>query len=156
MAEGLMPLRIQVFEEPFENEVVELWRACGLLVPWNDPRLDIRRKLAKDRHLFLVGFVEDDRGARLSATVMGGYDGHRGWINYLAVHPQFRGRGLGRQILGAVEELLRAEGCPKINLQIRESNTGVQEFYEGAGYTRDASISMGKRLVHDDKGDIGG
>ena len=128
-----------------ERAVVALWRDSGLTVPWNDPAKDIARKLHVQRDLFLVGSLEE----RIVATVMAGYDGHRGWINYLAVAPDCRRQGFGLRMMDAAEARLRAMGCPKINLQIRRSNTQAVDFYRSIGFVEDATISMGKRLVDD-------
>lgn len=126
--------------------MVSLWERCGLLRPWNDPHKDIRRKLFVQPDLFLVGEIEE----KLVAAVMAGYEGHRGWMNYLAVDPACQRRGLARQLVEDVERRLRAEGCPKINIQIRETNREVVEFYRRLGYAIDESVSMGKRLERDD------
>ena len=125
--------------------VIDLWQRCDLTRPWNDPRLDIERKLAVDPDLFLVAELE----GVVIGTVMGGYEGHRGWINYLAVESDLQGLGYGRQLMEAVEEMIRARGCPKINLLVRTSNTEVIRFYESIGYTVDDVVGMGKRLVED-------
>lgn len=138
-------MNIRLFQETDAEDLVALWQACGLTVPWNDPRKDITRKLQVGREFFLVGEVN----GRLIASVMGGYEGHRGWVNYLAVHPDFQGLGYGRTIMTAVEEKLLAAGCPKINLQVRESNSGVIQFYETIGYKNDHVVSLGKRLISD-------
>ena len=90
-----------------------------------------------------------DEDAVVIATVMAGYDGHRGWISYLGVDPALLKRGYGRQIMLRAEELLRERGCPKINLQIRSSNREVIEFYHRLGFSFDDVLSMGKRLVPD-------
>jgi len=137
---------IRAFQEADADDVVRLWVACGLVRPWNDPRKDIARKLAVQRELFLVGSVGD----RIVATVMGGYDGHRGWINYLAVDPAHRRQGLARQLLADVEQHLRAAGCAKINLQIRHENLDAIAFYRSVGFAEDAVVSMGKRLERDE------
>ncbi len=126
--------------------VVQLWAECGLVVPWNDPRKDIQRKLKVQPGMFLVACLED----RIIASVMAGYDGHRGWINYLAVHPEHQRTGIGRRMLAAAERRLRAAGCPKINLQVRSSNTAAVEFYKAVGFKTDDVISFGKRLDPDD------
>jgi ribosomal protein S18 acetylase RimI-like enzyme len=81
---------------------------------------------------------------------MAGYDGHRGWISYLAVSPAYQNQGLGRQLMADIEERLAAMGCPKINLLIRTDNAAVTSFYEKLGYKTDAVSSMGKRLVEDE------
>lgn len=142
---GFSGLAIRPFQETDRQAVIDLWRACGLVVDWNDPNRDIDRKLAADPAGFLVGILED----RLVATCMAGYEGHRGWINYLAVSPDRRRGGLGRRIMMAAEARLREIGCPKINLQVRQTNTDTIRFYESIGYTVDPVVSLGKRLEKD-------
>ena len=83
---------------------------------------------------------------------MAGYEGHRGWINYLAVAPEHQGKGLGRAMMAEAERLLREAGCPKINLQVRSANAKVIEFYRRLGYTVDDVVSLGKRLEDDRTG----
>ncbi|MCU0593593.1 MAG: GNAT family acetyltransferase [Desulfobacterales bacterium] len=139
-------MEIRPFARPDEEAVIDLWRRCGLLRPWNDPQRDIARKQGFQPEWFLVG-VSD--GA-IVATVMAGYDGHRGWLNYLAVDPQKRRKGYGRAIMAEAERLLRAVGCPKINLQIRRDNLNAIRFYERIGFAEDAVVSYGKRLIRDD------
>ncbi len=138
-------LLIRAYQSDDEEEVIKLWRRCNLVVPWNNPKLDIERKLKVNPELFLVGLID----GKIAATVMGGYEGHRGWVNYLAVSPEYRRMGLGREIMDAVEEKLKAMGCPKINLQIRTNNFEAIKFYERVGYKMDDVVSMGKRLVED-------
>src|SRR5215470_13057906 len=136
---------IRPFSASDESAVVALWEQCELTRPWNDPRKDIARKLTVQPELFLVG-VEN---GSIVATVMAGYEGHRGWINYLAVTPALRRRGLGRALMERVEHLLMERGCPKISLHIRADNRDVAGFYHRIGYTQDHVIALGKRLIHD-------
>ena len=136
---------IRAFQPADEDAVISLWKSCDLLRSWNDPKKDIARKLQVQPELFLVG-VENEK---IVGTVMAGYEGHRGWINYLAVSLEQQGRGLGRQLMEAAETRLRALGCPKINLQVRSGNDSVRTFYEAIGYTLDEVVSFGKRLEHD-------
>ena len=138
-------LMIRPFQEGDEEALVSLWNMCKLTVPWNNPYKDIARKLKVQAELFLVGFLED----KLIASVMGGYDGHRGWINYLAVHPDFQAKGYGKQLINNVETRLRKLGCPKINLQIRDGNDKVLSYYQKLGFVEETRISMGKRLEDD-------
>lgn len=138
-------LEIRSFEADDQADVVGLWHACDLVVPWNDPVKDIQRKLRVQRELFLVGLLN----GRMVATVMSGYEGHRGWINYLAVSPRHRRQGIGRRMMDAAEIRLRDLGCPKINLQVRRSNTQAVNFYRSLGFLEDESISLGKRLLQD-------
>ena len=138
---------VRAFQPSDEAGVVELWRRCDLTRPWNDPHKDIARKLKVRPDLFLVGEID---GA-IVATAMVGYDGHRGWINYLGVDPDHRRKGLARQIMSEAERLLRKEGCSKINLQVRSSNAQAIEFYRQIGFAVDDVVSMGKRLESDGK-----
>ena len=136
---------IRPFTEIDTDSVVALWEASGLTRPWNDPRKDIARKLEVQRELFLVGELD----GRIVATAMAGYEGHRGWVNYLAVDPSERGAGHGRAIMAEVERLLTEGGCPKLNLQVRSDNEQALEFYRALGYSVDAAVSLGKRLIPD-------
>ena len=127
------------------DTLVSLWDLCELTRPWNDPNRDIERKLAVDADGLLV-LEEDDQ---LVGSVMVGYEGHRGWINYLAVHPDHRQRGLGRLLMNEAEKRLEELGCPKVNLQVRASNQQALEFYRRIGYGIDDVVSMGRRLEED-------
>ena len=138
-------LLIRPFKEGDEEALVSLWNMCKLTVPWNNPYKDIARKLKVQAELFLVGYLED----KLIVSVMAGYDGHRGWINYFAVHPDFQARGYGKQLMDNVENGLRELGCPKINLQIREENDKVFTYYQKLGFVEEKRINMGKRLEDD-------
>ena len=139
-------MEIRRFAETDSEAVIALWQRCGLLRPWNDPRKDIARKLRVQPELFLVGVVD----GRVAASVMAGYEGHRGWINYLAVDPGLRRGGLGRAMMAAAEKGLAELGCPKVNLQIRRGNEDVVAFYDRLGYVEDDVVSMGKRLESDE------
>ena len=139
-------MQIREFIEKDTKAVIALWVRCRLVVPSNNPQKDIERKLEVDRDLFLVGTLEN----KIVATVMGGYDGHRGWINYLAVDPDYRNNGYGRLIMKEVEQRIRTKGCSKINLQVRTTNKGVIEFYQSLGYSDDHVIGLGKRLEEDE------
>ncbi len=139
-------VRIRAFVESDRAAVIELWSACDLVRSWNDPDRDIDRKLADSPELLLVANERE----RLVGTVMAGYDGHRGWINYLAVDPARRRAGLGRRLVDEAVRLLAERGCAKVNLQIREGNDAAVAFYERLGFGIDPVVSMGKRLVSDE------
>jgi ribosomal protein S18 acetylase RimI-like enzyme len=136
---------IRPFRRDDEKQVIALWEHCGLVKPQNNPQLDIARKLAVGADLFFVG----ERDGAIVATAMGGYEGHRGWVNYLAVDPELRGQQLGRAMMEALEQRLLALGCPKLNLQIRSTNSDVIAFYRALGYSPDPVTSLGKRLIKD-------
>jgi ribosomal protein S18 acetylase RimI-like enzyme len=122
--------------------IVKLWQDCNLVVPWNDPREDILIKLKFQPDLFLVGTIS----GKVVATAMVGYEGHRGWVNYLAVAPDYRTKGIGRRLMKEAESVLKALGCPKLNVQVRTTNTEVIEFYKRVGFSDDNVIGLGKHL----------
>jgi ribosomal protein S18 acetylase RimI-like enzyme len=131
---------------PADREaVINLWKTCNLTKSWNNPEQDINRKLKDSPELFLVGTINDI----IFSSVMAGYDGHRGWIYYLAVVPEYRKQGLGNQIMAAAEEKLLDIGCPKIDLMVRKNNPDVITFYEKIGYGHDEVVTMSKRLIED-------
>ncbi len=138
-------LEIRPFAPADEVAVISLWEAAGLTRPWNDPRKDIARKLSVQPGWFLVAVARGE----IVGSVMAGYDGHRGWVNYLAVAPASRRAGVGRALMTEVERVLGEAGCPKINLQIRGTNHAAVSFYEALGYATDDVISLGRRLEHD-------
>ena len=135
-------MKIRPYQTSDLAQVFALWRACNLIIAANDPRKDIERKLAVSPELFLLGEFE----GKVVASVMAGYEGHRGWINYLAVEPDHRRKSYGRLMMAAAEQLLDELGCPKINLQVRSANAAVVAFYASLGYATDDVVSMGKRL----------
>ena len=106
------PLSIRPFQTVDEVAIVSIWQLCELTVPVNNPYKDIARKFNVQPELFLVGMLE----SFLTASVKGGYDGQRGWINYFPINPDFQGQGYGQHIMENVEAKLRKKGCPKINL----------------------------------------
>ena len=114
--------------------------------PLERPAQGHRAELAVQPELFLVGTVEE----KLVGSVMAGYEGHRGWVNYLAVAPRHRGRGYARTLMQHVETLLFARGCPKVSLLVRNSNREALDFYRHLGYAQDEAVSLGKRLIRDD------
>ena len=145
---------IRLFQNRDEADVIALWESCQLTRPWNSPARDIARKMVTQPELFFVGEddVSKDGGEKpnsIVASAMAGYDGHRGWISYLAVSPVCAGRGYGRQMVSHIENQLIALGCPKINVQIRSDNSEVVAFYRSVGFDEDPVISMGKRLIPD-------
>ena len=138
-------MEIRRFENRDEERVVALWQSCGLTRLWNDPHRDIARKIATQPELFLVGTL----GELIVATAMVGYEGHRGWVYYLAVSVDHQRKGFGRAMMREAERLLVMRGCPKLNLQLRSSNAEAIGFYRALGYAQDDVISLGKRLIED-------
>ena len=137
-----MDLIIRKYEEKDEEQVVNLWEQCNLIVPQNDPHEDIKKKIEFQPNLLFVGTVNDE----VVSSIMVGYEGHRGWINYMAVLPEYQNKGYGRQIVNKGIAELKKMGCLKVNLQVREYNKDVIEFYENLGFSNDRVVSLGKHL----------
>lgn len=136
-------MEIRAFEPADENAVVALWTGVfAYTAPHNDPATSIRHKMAAQPDLFFVA-VE---GGVPVGTVMGGYDGHRGWVYSLAVSPSARRRGIGTALMRHVERELAARGCPKVNLQVLAANAATVAFYQTLGYAVEERVSMGKLL----------
>jgi len=138
-------MEIRQFKDSDRSAVIELWQACELTRPWNNPDQDISRKLAIQPELFFVGEIS----GKITASAMAGYDGHRGSVFYLAVLPEYQGRGFGKQLMQQIEVTLKAMGCPKLNIVVRSSNEKVLGFYKSLGYSTDDVVSTGKRLIPD-------
>lgn len=139
-------MQIRSYLATDEPGLIRLWEQCELTRPWNDPRRDIARKLWIRPDLLLVAA----EAGEIVGSVMVGYEGHRGWINYLAVAPDHRKQGLGRLLMAEAELRLLREGCPKVNLQVRAGNDEVVAFYRRLGYDVEEMVSMGKRLIRDE------
>ena len=147
-----MEWSIRAFDDADTEAVVALWEEAGLTRPWNDPRLDIQRKKAVQPESFLVAVAPASDGGdtvTVVGSVMAGYDGHRGWLYYLATANSHRGRGVARSLVEAAEALLVEMGCPKVQLMVREGNEAVLGFYDALGYERFSVSQTGKRLVVD-------
>jgi len=122
--------------------VVALWDACGLTRPWNDAHADFALAVAGPASAVLVA----REGGALAGSVMVGFDGHRGWVYYLAVAPGRRRGGIGRALMAAAEVWLRVRGAPKIQLMVREDNAAALGFYEALGLERQKVVTLGRFL----------
>ncbi|MCP2637265.1 GNAT family acetyltransferase [Microbacterium sp. HD4P20] len=140
-----MTVEIRTFTVADTDAVVSLWQETGLTRPWNNPYQDINRKLTVQPELFLVATADET----VVGSVMAGYDGHRGWLYYLASDPARRGQGIGRRLVDAAEERLLAMGCPKVQLMVRPENNLAQGFYDALGYETFQTWATGKRLIAD-------
>ena len=137
--------KFRKFRKTDTEAVIKLWKKCKLIVPWNDPFKDINRKLSIKDNLFIIVEINRD----LIASAMAGYDGHRGYIYYLAVLPEYQNKGIGSSLLSIVEKKLLQLGCPKINLFVRNTNIRVKAFYRINNYEIQDSQIYGKRLIED-------
>ncbi|MBF7688682.1 GNAT family acetyltransferase [Acinetobacter rathckeae] len=136
---------IRPTEDKDLDPILELWESCGITRPWNHPETDFFRKMAQKDNLFLVA----EKDNTVIGSIMGGYDGHRGWIHYLAVHPNHQRIGIATALMQNIERRLIAVGCPKVQLMVRADNTSVIDFYEQLDFEKIESVSLGKRLIKD-------
>ncbi|BCT74545.1 GNAT family acetyltransferase [Sinomonas cyclohexanicum] len=136
---------LRTFSEADREAVIGLWHEVGLTRPWNDPGADIDRAAGTWPDLFVVA----ERDAAVVGTAMAGYDGHRGWVYYLAVAPHSQRQGIGRALLAEAEARLTSLGCPKAMLMVRRGNESAHGFYGSLGYSVDEVETFGKRLLAD-------
>ena len=138
-------IKIRQYADSDKEKVINLWELCELTRQWNNPIKDIQRKLTVQSELFLV--LEKD--GEILGSIMGGFDGHRGNVNYLGIHPDHKNKGLGKLLMNRIEVELIKMGCPKINLMVRDANIDVQKFYKVIGYKEQKVVVFGKRLIPD-------
>ncbi|HZS84037.1 MAG TPA: GNAT family acetyltransferase [Stellaceae bacterium] len=139
-------MTIRAYRDADLGAVIDLWRACDLIRPWNPPAHDIAFCRSSGHGELFVAEAE----GRIVGTVMAGHDGHRGWIYYVGVDPARRRDGLGTALMAHAESWLARQGVLKVQLLIRETNTAVAAFYERLGYAVEPRLVMAKRL---DRGD---
>jgi ribosomal protein S18 acetylase RimI-like enzyme len=137
-----MNLEISRYIPTYQTAVIDLWKKCDLIVSQNDPREDIQKKLDFQPELFFIALLKN----KVIGSVMAGYDGHRGWLYYLAVLPEYQKRGYGRQLVEKAVNELRKLGCLKVNLQVRTGNASVVDFYKNLGFKEEERVSLGMRL----------
>lgn len=138
-----MSVTVRPFEPRDFGGVETLWDTCFPDdPPYNHAKVAIPQKLAYQPEFFWVALEEE----RVIGSIMAGYDGHRGWLYAVAVSPRHQRHGVGSRLVKTAEDALRAAGCTKINLQVRDTNTPVASFYAGLGYAHEPRISMGRRL----------
>jgi ribosomal protein S18 acetylase RimI-like enzyme len=137
-----MSFTVRPIEDADIDPVVQLWTEAGVTRPWNDPRRDIELCRKSSHSTILIGL----HAGAIVATVQVGEDGHRGWVYYVAVLPELQGSGMGRRIMQAAEDWLRARGIWKLNLLVRADNLKVIEFYQRLGYRDTSVVCLQKEL----------
>lgn len=137
-----MGIRIEPAAAAERETVVALWQTAGLTRPWNDPVADFDLGLASQTSIILL--ARD--GPAIVGTVMVGFDGHRGWVYYLATDPDRARQGIGRLLMAAAEVWLKTRNCPKIQLMVRGDNLAARDFYAAIGYEQQDVITIGKRF----------
>jgi ribosomal protein S18 acetylase RimI-like enzyme len=137
-----LSFEIARYRSEFQDPVIDLWKKCGPIVPQNDPVVDIRKKVDYQPELFFVACLS----GLVVGSVMAGYEGHRGWLNYLAVLPEYQGQGYGKKLVEKALAELKKLGCLKVNLEVRKSNSSVIDFYMHLGFKDNEVVGLGKRF----------
>lgn len=137
-----MSFEIVRYDSNYQKAVIDLWKQCDLIVPQNDPAVDIQRKLVFQPELFFIA-LED---GQVVGSIMVGYEGHRGWLNYVAGLPDYQKRGYGKKLIDKSIDELRKLGCLKVNVQVRRNNPSAVEFYKHLGFKDDNVVGLGMRL----------
>jgi len=137
-----MSFQIVRHSSKYQKAVIDLWKKCDLIVPQNDPVEDIQKKLEFQPQLFLIALLD----GQLIGSIMVGYEGHRGWLNYLAISPNYQKQGYGKKLVFKAIDELKKFDCLKVNVQIRKNNSSAIEFYKHLGFKDDNVIGLGIRL----------
>ena len=135
-------MRIEDLTEPYYDAAIGIWHAAGLTRPWNDPAYDLRFAMDGPASTVLGAFD----GETLVGAVMTGHDGHRGWVYYLGVLPDRQRGGIGRALMAACEDWLRARAVPALNLMVRDDNAAALGFYDRLGYETSRVVVRARRL----------
>ena len=139
-------MKISKFTDDQSDQMIALWKKCDLTRSWNNSEKDIARKNGDQNGKFLIGQID----GVVMASIMIGYDGHRGSINYLAVDPDYTGTGYGKILMAEAERFLLSVGCPKINFCVGTDNDKAIEYHQQLGYAIEPIHLLGKRLIKDD------
>lgn len=133
-------MKIRTYKDSDKNLVISLWKKVfNPRKPHNNPKIAINMKIKQNDGLFFVA----EENNQIIGTIIAGFDGHRGWLYSLALHPQHRRKGIGSKLVKKAIEELKKLGCLKVNLQINSDNDEVVEFYKKNGFIVEDRISMG-------------
>lgn len=133
-------MKIRTYKTSDKNSVISLWKKVfNPQKPHNDPKTAIDMKTKHNDGLFFIAKENN----QVIGTIIAGFDGHRGWLYSLALHPQHRRKGIGSKLVKKAIGELKKLGCLKVNLQINSDNDEVVEFYKKNGFLIEDRISMG-------------
>jgi len=136
-------MKIREFKIDDYQVVRDLWKDAGLILRPGDELEDVELKLQRDPDLFLVAEQDD----MIVGSVIGGWDGRRGWIYHLAVKPEHQRKKIGAGLLHEVEKRLVAKGAKKVNAQVYRWNEKSSDFFKAIGYNAQPDLIMiGKQL----------
>ena len=132
------------FSEDY-TRALRLWGSMekGIHVGLSDSPDEIDKKIERDPDLFLVAEADGD----LIGTVIGGYDGRRGFIYHLAVLAPHRGQGVGGRLMQEVEARLRAKGCIRCYLFVTPDNVEAMQYYQKRGWQLMDNLPYAKDLI---------
>lgn len=142
-----MAVRIRELRLADYPAIIEVFDLCSLTprVRGRDSRRNMAKQLRARSNVYLGAFD----GPRLVGTVLATHDTRKGWINRLAVLPEYRRRGIAQMLVRAAERALRGRGMEIFAALIEEDNVASQTLFRKLGYDPQ-SILYYRRKLRDD------
>lgn len=130
------------------DRMMEVWTKSGLPIrpAGRDSREKIAVEMQRNPDFFIGAFDDDD----LIGLVVASSDGRKGWINRLAVIPEYRGKGLGRELIRRSEQVLYRSGVEILACLIMDDNTPSIGLFESEGYSHWSNVYYFRKVLRED------
>jgi ribosomal protein S18 acetylase RimI-like enzyme len=131
-------VKVREFAEADYEAVKDLWEKGKPGIGYLDTLEQVKVKVKRDPDLFLVA---EDEG-RLVGSVLGAWDGRRGWVYHLAVLPEKRRSGIASILLKEVEDRMNKKGAWRVNALVFKSNQASLGFFKKMGYSSNEELVL--------------
>ena len=139
-----MTVCIRPFTIENYDAVIALWRQCeGIGLSDADSRQNLASYLARNPGMSFVA----EHKKKVVGAVLCGHDARRGYLHHLAVHPDYRLRGIGIKLVGHCMDALRSAGIQKCHLFIFADNADGFAFWQKAGWNRRQDIGVISKVI---------